>query len=121
MLDREIILIINIILYYGGKPGDSFLEYAPPPSAVSHLFISNIFFQTEQGGEEVQLLITNQDFPALAPHCHPTDCDMKYFLLLVITCPGWTDDVILPARKDLSYQDIPEIIKQSPHAGRKKS
>ena len=44
---------------------------------------------------------------------------MKYFLLLVITGPGWADDVILPARKDLSYQDIPEIIKQSPHAGKK--
>ena len=38
------------------------------PAAVSHLFISNIFFQTKREGEEVQLLITNQDFPALAPH-----------------------------------------------------
>ena len=46
---------------------------------------------------------------------------MKYSLLLVITCPAWTDDVILPARKDLSYQDIPEIIKQSPPLKAEKS
>ena len=46
---------------------------------------------------------------------------MKDFLLLVITCPAWTDNVILPARKDLSYRDIPEIIKQSPPLNAEKS